>query len=96
MDDHVSVAVVHGRDDLLKETTSFAVLDLEDTILRTRLGYRCYEGTCGNGRGKVVQSLERVGHCSRLVVTSLGLCVAAFVRKGSRILYSTHFKLVIT
>lgn len=53
MDDHVSVAVVHGRDDLLKKTTSFAVLDLEDTTLRTRLGCRCYEGTCGNGRGKV-------------------------------------------
>lgn len=73
MDDHVSVAVVHGRDDLLKKTPSFAVLDLEDTTLRTPLGYRCYEGTCGTGRGKAVQSLERVGRRSRLVATSLWL-----------------------
>lgn len=50
MDDHVSVAVVHGRDDLLKEATGFGVLDLEDTILRTQLGYHENEGACGSRR----------------------------------------------
>lgn len=59
MDDHVSVAVVHGRDDLLEEATSFRVLHLEDTILRMRLACRGCEGTRGNGRGTLVQSVER-------------------------------------
>lgn len=39
VDDHVSVAVVHGRDDLLKKTTRLGVLDLEDTISGMRLDY---------------------------------------------------------